>query len=111
MSFSSSPSSIPQSFKHTTKLGPTQVDVHTAVDRFWPDRGARIEPMSGGITNRNFKVEVAGHAFVLRMGGAQTALLGIDRQVEYEASKRAAELGLGPQVEAFITGRRGIVTR
>ncbi len=87
------------------------VDVYAAVDRFWPDRGARVEPLSGGITNHNFKVEVGAHAFVLRMGGAQTGLLGIDRQVEYEASRRAAEVGLGPPVEAFIKEKGWLVTR
>ena len=87
------------------------MDVHAAVDRFWPDRGARVEPLPGGITNHNFKVEVDGNAFVLRMGGAQTDLLGIDRQVEYEASVRAAEVGLGPAVEAFIKSKGWLVTR
>lgn len=87
------------------------MDVHAAVDRFWPDRGAHVEALSGGITNHNFKVEVAGHAFVLRMGGAQTERLGIDRQVEYEASVRAAEVGVGPAVEAFIKQKGWLVTR
>ena len=45
--------------------------------------------LSGGITNHNFKVEVDGGAYVLRMGGANTNLLGIDRSVEHAASLRA----------------------
>ena len=68
-------------------------------------------PLSGGITNHNFKVEVDGEAFVLRMCGAQTSLLGIDREVEYDASLRAAEVGLGPEVAGFYAAESWLVTR
>ena len=51
-------------------------------------RDASIEPLGGGITNRNFKVAVGGEAFVLRIGGNDTALLGIDRDVEHVATRR-----------------------
>ena len=91
-------------------VGPP-MDVDVAVERIWPDRGARAVPLTGGITNHNFLVEVAGQAFVLRMGGAQTDLLGIDRQVEYQASLRAAEVGLGPAVVEFIADEGWLVTR
>ena len=70
--------------------------------RVWPGQGVRIEPLGGGITNRNFKVEVAGEAFVLRIGGKDTELLGIDRSVEHAASLAAAEAGIGPEVVAFV---------
>ena len=81
------------------------------MERLWPDRGARVMPLAGGITNHNFKVEVRGEAFVLRMGGAQTGLLGIDRQAEYQASLRAAEVGVGPEVAGFIEDEGWLVTR
>ena len=68
-------------------------------------------PLSGGITNHNFKIEVNGQAFVLRMGGAETRLLGIDRAVEHQASLRAAEVGLGPEVAAFFPDEGWLVTR
>ena len=68
-------------------------------------------PLSGGITNHNFKIEVNGQAFVLRMGGAETRLLGIDRAVEHQASLRAAEVGLGPEVAAFFRDEGWLVTR
>jgi thiamine kinase-like enzyme len=68
-------------------------------------------PLAGGITNHNFKVEVHGEAFVLRRGGAQTSLLGIDRAVEHEASLRAAEVGLGPQVAGYFENEGWLVTR
>ena len=87
------------------------MDPVAAVERLWPDRGASVVPLSGGITNHNFKIEVNGQAFVLRMGGAETGLLGIDREVEHQASLRAAEVGLGPPVIAFFPGDSWLVTR
>jgi thiamine kinase-like enzyme len=87
------------------------LDAAAAVDRLWPDRGAHAVPLSGGITNHNFKVDVREETFVLRMGGAQTGLLGIDRRVEHQASLRAAEVGLGPEVAGFIEEEGWLVTR
>jgi thiamine kinase-like enzyme len=87
------------------------LDVGAAVERLWPDRGARAVPLSGGITNHNFKVDAGGETFVLRMGGAQTGLLGIDRRVEHEASLRAAEVGVGPEVAGFLEEEGWLVTR
>ena len=87
------------------------MDPARAVERIWPGRGAAVTPLAGGITNHNFKVEVDGRAYVLRMGGAQTDLLGIDRRVEREASRRAAEAGVGPAVEMFLEPEGWLVTR
>ena len=65
------------------------------VERVWPGSDARVEPLGGGITNRNFRVDVAGESFVLRIGGKDTELLGIDRSAEHEASVAAARTGVG----------------
>ena len=70
-----------------------------------------IEPLGGGITNRNFKVEADGRTFVLRIGGRDTELLGIDRSAEYAASSVAADLGLGPEVVAYVEPEGYLVTR
>jgi thiamine kinase-like enzyme len=70
-----------------------------------------IEPLGGGITNRNFRIEVEGQKFVLRIGGRDTELLGIDRAAERAASCVAAELGLGPEVVAFVEPEGYLVTR
>ena len=87
------------------------MDVDDAVERLWPDRGVRVSPLGGGITNHNFKVEVDDQTFVLRISGAQTRVLGIDREVEHQANLRAAELGIGPPVAAFVPERGWLVTR
>ena len=82
-----------------------------AVDRLWPDWPARISELGGGITNHNYKVEVAGSVYVLRMGGARTDELGIDRAVEHAAGVRAHEVGLGPEVVEFVRSEGWLVAR
>jgi thiamine kinase-like enzyme len=82
-----------------------------AVERVWPGREARVEVLGGGITNHNLKVEVGGEAFVLRVAGKDTGLLGIDRTVELAATEAAAALGIGPEVVAFVEPEGWLVTR
>ena len=83
----------------------------TAVEGLWPGRKAQITALSGGITNHNYRVDVNGVSFVLRVGGNDTTLLGIDRTVEHAASLRAAEVGVGPEVVAFVESKGWLVTR
>jgi thiamine kinase-like enzyme len=83
--------------------------VEEAVERLWPGQEAEIEPLGGGITNHNFRVSVDGEVLVLRIGGKDTELLGIDREHEHEAALLAAELGIGPAVVRFEQGL--LVTR
>lgn len=82
-----------------------------AVERLWPGRPASIEELGGGITNRNYKVAVDGSVFVLRMGGAKTSLLGIDRAVEHAAGVRAFQVGIGPEVVMFVPEEGWLVAR
>ena len=79
--------------------------------RVWPGGVDTIEPLGGGITNRNFKIRVGAETFVLRIGGADTEQLGIDRAVERDASVAAAALGIGPEVVAFVEPEGYLVTR
>jgi thiamine kinase-like enzyme len=81
------------------------------VARVWPGREAAVEVLGGGITNHNFKVTLDGESYVLRVGGKDTGLLGIDRSVEYGASQVAAELGIGPEIGAFVEPEGYLVTR
>jgi thiamine kinase-like enzyme len=81
------------------------------LERIWPGGVSSVEPLGGGITNHNFKVVADAEAFVLRVGGNDTALLGIDRKVELEASLRAAALGIGPEVVRFLEPEGFLVTR
>src|SRR2546428_2262347 len=76
----------------------------------WAGRVESVEPLEGGITNRNYRVVVAGEAFVVRVGGERTELLGIDRRIEAEAARLAAAAGVGPEVVAFLPAAGGVVT-
>jgi len=85
-------------------------ELEAAVERVWPGRGARFEVLGGGITNHNVKVELDGEAYVLRVVGKDTDLLGIDRTAELEATRAAAEVGVGPDVVAFVEPEGWLVT-
>jgi thiamine kinase-like enzyme len=67
-------------------------------------RGDDPLPLDGGITNRNFRVVMGGVAYVIRLHGENTSLLGIDREAERLANELAAQLGIAPQVVAAIDG-------
>ena len=81
------------------------------VARIWPAGVESVTHLGGGITNHNFKVVAGGETFVLRIGGNDTELLGIDRHVEHAASLAAAALGIGPEVVAFVEPEGYLVTR
>jgi thiamine kinase-like enzyme len=77
----------------------------------WPGRTLQIEQLGGGITNHNFKVSLDGDAYVLRIGGKDTELLGIDRRAEHAAALAAAAVGAGPEVVTFLEDEGALVTR
>jgi thiamine kinase-like enzyme len=85
--------------------------VEEIVERIWPGRDAGVEVLGGGITNHNFKVGLGRDAYVLRIGGRDTELLGIDRRAEHEASLAAAAVGVGPEVVSFVEPEGYLVTR
>ncbi|HEY3727676.1 MAG TPA: phosphotransferase [Solirubrobacteraceae bacterium] len=53
-------------------------------------------PLTGGITNHNFRARFGGRDTVVRLPGKETALLGISRDAERLAAERAAALGIAP---------------
>ena len=77
----------------------------------WAGHVRMVEPLSGGITNRNFRVAVGDDIYVVRLPAKTGALLGIDRAVEHEASRLAAVAGVGPDVIAFLEPEGALVTR
>ena len=81
------------------------------IERLWPGRQARFEPLGGGITNHNYKIEVDGETVVLRVGGKDTELLGIDRHAEEAAARMAASVGVGPEVVTVVQPEGYLVTR
>jgi thiamine kinase-like enzyme len=87
------------------------VNAEAIAAEVWPGRQLELEPLGGGITNHNFRVRCDGERFVLRIGGKDTDLLGIDRRAEYAAARAAADLGVGPEVVAFVEPEGYLVTR
>src|SRR5256884_1883244 len=77
----------------------------------WHGRPRVAEPLTGGITNRNYRVAVDHEVFVVRVPAESGSLLGIDRRIEREASHLAAAAGVGPEVIAFVEPEGVLVTR
>ena len=69
------------------------------------------EPLGGGITNHNVSVRMGGERLVIRLCSPGTELLGIDRATEELATRRAAALGIGPEVVAYLPDEGALVTR
>ena len=66
-------------------------------------RPCTVEPLPGGLTNKNYKVSTLGGAFVLRHSSPSSAdELAVDRRAEYENSLRAAAAGVGAPVVEFL---------
>jgi thiamine kinase-like enzyme len=64
----------------------------------WQGKDISIQPLSGGLTNSNYKVDVDGTPFFVRVPGQSTELLAIDRANEYHNSKAAAQANVAPKV-------------
>ena len=64
----------------------------------WKGKNISIQPLSGGLTNTNFKVEVDGTPYFVRVPGESTELLAIDRNNEHHNAKAAAQAGVAPKV-------------
>ncbi len=61
-----------------------------------------IEELTGGITNKNYKICTDSECYVLRLGGNETCYLGIDRKTEHDCSYLASQTGIAPRPAAFL---------
>jgi len=71
---------------------------------------SEAEVLGGGITNHNLRARYGGRDLVVRLAGKDTALLGIDRDCEREATAAAAAAGIGPEVVTFLRDPECLVT-
>jgi len=76
----------------------------------WSVERAVVTPLEGGITNQNYRVDIDGGSFVLRVGGKGTHLLGIDRERESICATLASQVGVAPRVLRFLPGEDALVT-
>lgn len=70
-----------------------------------------VEPLTGGLTNTNYKVTSPAGCYVVRISGKDTGLLAIDRENEVHNTIAAAETGVGapfvaalPEQDALVLG-------
>ncbi|QEH38902.1 thiamine kinase [Aquisphaera giovannonii] len=68
----------------------------------WSGRSPVATPLAGGLTNRIYRVDVAGASYVVRIPGEDTHLLAIDRGNELHNTRAAAETGISPRVVHHI---------
>lgn len=63
----------------------------------------RYRPVSGGISNTNFRIEVAGasHDFFVKIPGRGTEMF-IDRKAARAASRQAEMIGVGPKTFDYL---------
>jgi thiamine kinase-like enzyme len=68
----------------------------------WKGKNISIQPLSGGLTNSNYKVEVDAMPYFVRVPGESTELLAVDRNNEYHNTKAAAQAGVAPHVLYYL---------
>jgi len=70
-----------------------------------------VKPLGGGLTNRNYRVDIDGETYVVRMAGAGAEELLIDRPREAAAVRAAAAAGVAPELVAHLPDYTVTVTR
>ncbi|HEY3249163.1 MAG TPA: choline/ethanolamine kinase family protein [bacterium] len=70
-----------------------------------------VSALGGGITNLNYKVDVGGESFVVRIPGKDSERLGIDRRREYACTVAASRTGVAPEVTYFLEAEGILITR
>jgi thiamine kinase-like enzyme len=90
---------------------PVEMQVWCALAPVLQSHTVTIKPLAGGLTNRNYRVDVDEESYVLRVAGEGTGLLGIDRASEAVAARAAAAAGVGPEVVAYLPEYTVLVTR
>jgi len=80
------------------KQSPSRAEDAVGRVSLWRGKHVRITPLSGGLTNENYLVEVGGERYVMRLPGSSTELLSIDRANEVFNARAAASTGIGPKV-------------
>jgi thiamine kinase-like enzyme len=79
-------------------MDPARPGIEPVLARLWPGRDVEVSPIAAGLTNQNFRVEVDGRPCFVRLPGASTDLLAVDRANELHNTRAAAEAGVGPKV-------------
>jgi thiamine kinase-like enzyme len=73
------------------------------------DSPRQISELSGGLTNRNYRVVTPNGSYVVRVSPKGAELLSINRDHEYRNSVSAANAGVGAPVIAYLPDDRVMV--
>jgi thiamine kinase-like enzyme len=84
-------------------MGDHALELEQVLDLVPQLRGERsVTTLGGGLTNANHRVTCAGGIYVVRRWSDDSGLLAIDRDNEHHNSVRAAEVGVGAPVVAYL---------
>lgn len=64
----------------------------------WRGRETNVSELSGGLTNTNYLVDAEGDRYVVRIPGASTELLAVDRENERHNAAAASTTGVSPRI-------------
>lgn len=64
----------------------------------WRHAEILLTPLAGGITNTNYRVDVAGKSYVVRVEAPSSAGLAIDRDQEWHNTQQASAIGIAPRL-------------
>jgi len=64
----------------------------------WRGRETSVSELSGGLTNTNYLVDAEGDRYVVRIPGASTELLAVDRANERHNAAAASTTGVSPRI-------------
>jgi thiamine kinase-like enzyme len=87
------------------------ITIEQVVDKIedWRGKDVTTQRLYGGLTNSNYRVDAEGKAFVVRIPGASTELLAVDRQNEYHNTRAAAETGVGAKIAYYLPEEKVMV--
>ncbi|MGH2463369.1 MAG: phosphotransferase [Candidatus Limnocylindria bacterium] len=77
---------------------PIEIEQVVAAIDAWRGRRIEIELLTGGLTNLNYAVTVDGERMFVRVPGADTSILAVDRTNELHNTRAAAETAIGARV-------------
>jgi thiamine kinase-like enzyme len=80
----------------------TSIDQVVERVTLWQGKDPQISELSGGLTNRNYLVEADGTRYVVRIPGAATELLAVDRENERRNAEAAATTGVSPRILEYL---------
>lgn len=78
------------------------IDEIVARARTFDGKDVEVAELSGGLTNTNYVVTADGERYVVRVPGARTELLAVDRRNERHNAEAAATTGISPDVVEYL---------